>query len=49
MLFIFDLLLFKKNFYRLYLIKRKKINNIITFIFTNIKIKYNFKYLIINF
>ena len=49
-MFILDFeLLFKKNFHKLYFAKRKEINNIITFIFINMKIKYDFKYLVISF
>ena len=46
---MFILNLFKKTFNKLYLIKREKINNVITFINVVIKIKYNVKHLIFTF
>ena len=50
MLFILEFkLLFKKGFHKLRLVKKKEADDTIILVSINIKIRYNFKHLIINF
>ena len=43
-----NFLIFIKVFYKLYLIKREEVDNIIIFLFIIIKVKYDIKYLTLN-